>query len=446
MTATQETTPKQDRWISVRRQILAEHAKTLKADDLPAELPTTYLASGELNASDHFTGRGQLLEEVAECIRNTESLNIYALNGIGGIGKSELAKQVALKLEKEDAFPDGYLWISLNGVERDSVPLRIAEKFGIINLGEVQTLGAQIEILKKVFAITSPLIVLDNADEPEVFAVASEILRGQTVLTTSRAPLSGVSRARDIDDLAPEDGAELFWRIYSAKAAVDEAKDRNEAELSALVQLLSGHPLTLQTFASKAARSKQPVANLLKQLNKLRKDQKGLLEGVGGDDSAETRHRDIKRTLGLVFEDGLGGLHITEKRLRTFFSACAALGGEYFYVEEVTEILLRYRQLYYSAKQAAEDRRAERGQRGSSGVMEALGLADGPGTVAVETESDPEEDKDLVDEPDAKGVSEVDQLLRGLPPVLEVLELFVDICLVQRFMVKGDDRTRYRFH
>ena len=59
----------------------------------------------------HFVGRKAELEELTAALTSGKSVAIAALQGMGGIGKTALALQLANELKKN--FPGGVLWAKL---------------------------------------------------------------------------------------------------------------------------------------------------------------------------------------------------------------------------------------------------------------------------------------------------------------------------------------------
>lgn len=90
---------------------------------IPANLPL---------ANQLFVGREQALEELHLQVRSGELTAISSIKGMGGIGKTELALQYALKHLKAQDYPGGVCWLKA----REDIGLQIVqfarEKLGMI--------------------------------------------------------------------------------------------------------------------------------------------------------------------------------------------------------------------------------------------------------------------------------------------------------------------------
>src|SRR6266536_918773 len=147
---------------------------------------------------------------------------IIAIDGMGGIGKSALALQIAHQLADAGAFPDGQLYVNLHGATPGLAPLAPLDALGRLlrALGvdpaavptEVEEAAARFRSLA---AERRLLILLDNADSPRQ---VRPLLPGSptcTVLVTSRQVLATLEGARSLhlDVLPPEHALALLGRI-----------------------------------------------------------------------------------------------------------------------------------------------------------------------------------------------------------------------------------------
>ncbi len=79
---------------------------------LPADLPD-------------FTGREDQIAQLETLLRRREGAAISAIGGMGGVGKTALAIQVAHRVKGD--FPDGQVLVNLRGFDREHKPLTWAE-------------------------------------------------------------------------------------------------------------------------------------------------------------------------------------------------------------------------------------------------------------------------------------------------------------------------------
>ena len=405
--------------------------------NLPEILSIPQLDIGELQPSPYFTGRKDLCDEIYEKLKNRKSLNIYALNGIGGIGKSEVAKQVSVRLKDNDIFQDGYLWLSLESEPKETIWADIAQQFNIFNLSKIASIQDQKTIFREIMKATNPLVILDNADNPNSLRIAYEALKGKIILITSRKKISMVVEAKDLDDLSDNDSVDLYCEIYCRKTGMKpesllEFKEKHNSILKEIVNRLSGHPLSIEIAASLASYHLWLPDRILQKL---------IDEGINtvtlpedSDYYKVERHRNIKRTFELALDQDISGIRESELRIKTLYSACASLCGEYFLFEEIQQVLNIFLLTYQDECQKTEQLRAEQGQRGQSPIMQLLNIEQD-----IEKHLQPDE---IITDPDPKGIVQVHQML--LQP--ESIRMIVDNLITVQMIKVNKTGERYRFH
>jgi tetratricopeptide (TPR) repeat protein len=204
-----------------------------RAPPVPRELPRPIA---------DFTGRSVELARLCRLLAGVggesgtppkagQPVVISAIDGMGGIGKSALAIQVAHELTDAGAFPDGQLYVHLQGATVGLAPLEPLEALGRM----LRALGvepAQIPTeteeaaarLRSLVAGRYLLVVLDNAASPEQ---VRPLLPGSPtcgVVITSRRVLATLegTRALHLDVLPRDHALELLARIAgSERIAVD---------------------------------------------------------------------------------------------------------------------------------------------------------------------------------------------------------------------------------
>jgi transcriptional regulator with XRE-family HTH domain len=63
--------------------------------------------------TDGLVGRDELLQQLKQCLRANKRLNISALNGLPGVGKTALARELVYDNEIQQYYCDGILWVGL---------------------------------------------------------------------------------------------------------------------------------------------------------------------------------------------------------------------------------------------------------------------------------------------------------------------------------------------
>ncbi|MFI6317498.1 tetratricopeptide repeat protein [Nonomuraea sp. NPDC050556] len=176
------------------RRLAELHLAILRADP---GLETPAVQPRELPADvRRFTGRAAELRAV-EDVMTGEDRPLFAVHGVGGIGKSAFALHAAHRLAGH--FPDGQLYVDLHGATPDLPALRPLEVLGrfLRSLGmapaavpsEVEEAAAR---FRSATVARRLLVVLDNARSVEQVGPLLPGGAGCGVLVTSRKVLTGL--------------------------------------------------------------------------------------------------------------------------------------------------------------------------------------------------------------------------------------------------------------
>lgn len=241
--------------------------------------PQVLLPRQLVTAPRHFVGRTDELAELKNGLAGTASSGgavlISALAGAGGIGKTALALHWAH--ESLDRFPDGQLFVDLQGFSPASTPLEPAaavrgflDAFGVAPERIPGDLQAQVAMYRSLVAGKRMLILLDNAADA---AQVEPLLPGDdtcTVVVTSRRYLTGLiarhgARHLRLDALADADARQLLVSRLGAERLAAEPDAADE-----LLAYCGGFPLALNIVAGRA--SVQPHTPLTELAAELREE------------------------------------------------------------------------------------------------------------------------------------------------------------------------------
>jgi predicted ATPase/class 3 adenylate cyclase len=181
-----------------------ERVFQLTHTDLPAAFPPLRsLTTRRHNlpvAMSSFVGREQELDAVSDLVRSSR---LVTLVGIGGVGKTRLALQVAAGLL--DAYPDGVFLVDLAPLaDPELVAAQVARAIGMVELQARRDPEAFVDGLCEHLGERSMLLLLDNCEHLiEAMARLGDAILARcpdvAVLATSREPLA-VS-------------GEILWRV-----------------------------------------------------------------------------------------------------------------------------------------------------------------------------------------------------------------------------------------
>jgi NB-ARC domain len=195
----------------------------------------------------HFIGRSSEKDRlVAGLTEGLESSSPVAMiSGMGGVGKTELANQVAHELG--DYFPTARILVPLGAPEDpvDGGVVRILRGFGLHGFGPGDerippSAEARRSRLEELLGAGGCLLVLDNATSAAQVRPLLPATYGNAIIVTSREPLSGLDATVKVSlRPLPEDvGVSLLRRIRTDRFD-DEAARR-------IVALTAGLPLAIR--------------------------------------------------------------------------------------------------------------------------------------------------------------------------------------------------------
>ncbi|MEU9113848.1 BTAD domain-containing putative transcriptional regulator [Streptomyces sp. NPDC048483] len=260
----------------------------------PQQLPAT--------VSD-FTGRSAFVTELSDQLATAEGrvMAVSALTGIGGVGKTTLAVQVAHAAHSH--FPDGQLYVDLQGAghspsEPEAVLGAFLRALGTPDASIPDGVEERAALYRSSLAGRRILTLLDNARDAAQVRPLLPGTEGCAALITSRARMIDLAGAHlvDLDVMSPDEAFTLFTRI------VGEERVNAEREASMDVVGACGFlPLAIRIAASRlAARRTWTVSVLARKLA----DERRRLDELRAGDLAVTA----------TFELGYGQLEPRQAR------------------------------------------------------------------------------------------------------------------------------------
>jgi DNA-binding SARP family transcriptional activator/tetratricopeptide (TPR) repeat protein len=216
-----------------------------------------------------FVGRGGLVDQVEGLVGGDQPIQVVAVSGPPGVGKTTLAVRVAHRLRSR--FGDGQVYVDLHGATAGLRPLAPLEVLGRL----LRALGTDPAAIPTGLEEASAawrsrvagrrlLLVLDNAADATQVAPLLPGGPGCGVLVTSRWALVSLQGAVlvELDVLAPGEAGELLGRVAGG--------DRIAAEPEAAAEVVcccGCLPLALRIAGARlAARPTWPVAALAERL------------------------------------------------------------------------------------------------------------------------------------------------------------------------------------
>jgi predicted ATPase len=298
-----------------------EFAPLSSIDSFPGNLP--------LQVSS-FIGRDSQLEQTAEAL---DQARVVTLTGVGGVGKTRLALQVAA--DELPRFREGAWLVELAAV-RD--PDAVVDAFAAVFVVTARAGRTLTESLIEFLGTKQLLLVVDNCEHllDPVAALIEEIIRscpGVVILATSREGLAMVGeRILAVPSLGtPAENAELAAVTESdaVQLFVDRARDTDttfvlsEDNVQAVVRLcrrLDGVPLALELAAARV--SVMSLADLATALD----HRFEVLSG--GRRGAVKRQQTLRATIDWSYDLLSGPQQRLLARLAVFAGGCTRAAAE----------------------------------------------------------------------------------------------------------------------
>ncbi len=196
-----------------------------------------------------LVGRDKELKEVAALLKKAKQ--VVLVNGLGGIGKTELCKRFFYDHEREYHT---IAWIDYTGSIKESFSRQIS--IPGISQNPDETLD---ERFQKIMAYLNSLdehslIVIDNIDNTQDEDLRKIFSLRSRVMASSRLKLKGFAHY-DLDFLSPGACKELFYNFYKM--------EQDDGSLEKIIKLAGYHTLTVELLARTAQEAAQKLKAFL---------------------------------------------------------------------------------------------------------------------------------------------------------------------------------------
>ncbi|MDG5805278.1 BTAD domain-containing putative transcriptional regulator [Streptomyces ossamyceticus] len=257
-----------------------------------------------------FTARDRELAELVGVLSAepaAQTPTTLVLSGGGGIGKTALAVQSAHQVR--DRFPDGQLFVELEGSTRCPVPpgeilARLLVGLGVPDTAVPASLGGRIALFRSVTDGRRMLVVLDDAENAAQVRPFVPGTGGSRLVVTSRNRLTDLDGARTmvVEPLSEASALDLLRRIVGRRRTALEPLAARQIAVGC-----AGLPLAVRIIGSRiSARPRRGLADVARRLG----DEQRLLDELEVGDLAvrpvlESTYATIRdRTVAGI---GLGG-------------------------------------------------------------------------------------------------------------------------------------------
>ena len=230
---------------------MEDAAEQLRKAALLSDETIPWIVSAPVCPPAFFTGRAEDLKELDRLL-HTSGGRLFSLAGMGGIGKSILAR--AYLASRRDAY-DAVVWMDDRGTADEMIADDSAVHVSNTERTKEEPLqdyaARKKRILREIAAGQHVLAVIDNADPAHLNELASLSCIGWDMLLISRETLpEGFCPALRLGELREDALAELF--VHYARTALATEQDRED--FGTIAGRVCGHTLTVELLARQIAK------------------------------------------------------------------------------------------------------------------------------------------------------------------------------------------------
>ncbi|HLV98519.1 MAG TPA: NB-ARC domain-containing protein [Ktedonobacterales bacterium] len=305
-----------------------EVAGLLKQPPAPStkETPPNVSAPSGLPRAVAFIGREQTLASLMADLRQGRAVGVFALFGMGGVGKTALAAEAVAQLSGDmQTFPGGTAWVPCEDAQGaaglNEVWVRVARA---LNLSQVAAMPdeAQRRAALQMALMEGPLrlLALDNVDGLKVEELLETLMiQGHTVLLLTARQKVAPHRLHvlELAPLEPPDARALFLRrLHENDPARPTPVD--ETDLDGLLELVGGLPLAIELSAAYAGEQGLPLWSVRQEVER---------DGIHAEAFKDLASPAARRALSACFDRSWRRLNERQQQL---FAGLSLLEGPSF--------------------------------------------------------------------------------------------------------------------
>ena len=298
--------------------VVVQQAENFQPIGIPHNIPHS--------ATVKFVGRANAIERLYHLLLSNGKVVIAAIEGMGGIGKTELATQYALLHLLLSTYPGGICWLRARDENVGLQIVRFAEAKLGLKLPENWDLPKQVDFCWSNWTQGDVLVVLDDVnDYSKVESYLPPQLSRFKVLITTRLQLD-IPLSITLDVLGEEAALDLVRQWIGEEKILQKLADAKK-----LCNRLGYLPLALTLVGRYVNKRKLPLEEMLRRL-----EEKGLEHpSLDVDKNDRTRTLKIERGVAAAFELNWEELSDNAKRLGCFLSLFALATIPWELVENV---------------------------------------------------------------------------------------------------------------
>lgn len=249
---------------------------------LPPEIPPAL--GGLPRATPSFTGRSEDLAVLLDVLehRSPDVVLVSTVDGMGGVGKTELAVQAARQALAAGWFSGGVLFVDMLGYDPEPTGRLDA---GQALSGFLRALNVPAEHLPSAVQDRSRLfrsllaayaeegrrvlVVVDNVSDPGQALPLLPTDGSTAAMVTSRESLAGLNaRLLSLSPLPRNEAIGLLRRVLTLRDADDTRIDEDPGSAAEIARLCGGLPLALQIVAALLAENpRRPLSAMARDLS-----------------------------------------------------------------------------------------------------------------------------------------------------------------------------------